>query len=328
MSSDTRRPASEVIPIAQSFLALLQPHAAWIEIAGSLRRGKADVGDVDIVAVPLGRDTAKGHSLALETDALLKQGVFQQAQYARKGGFSPRWGLKLRGIIYEGVKFELAITDEFNAGYIFWLRTGPDSGQDKANTYLMSAIKRDAPFKCSDGYVWQGNNKLLISNEADWFALCGLPFIAPHERSLKAYHRLLRANHRWGNPQQYAPRTTLFDLDAYLANEDRHLDSGVKPTKPPAPPWQWQTPFLTPEGYIWVYADHGRWALRYANDEATLSYLARLRMNGYWKAEAVRLNTWLDLEALRQERDCYTELDEFIDGVFAILDANEELVYG
>jgi DNA polymerase/3'-5' exonuclease PolX len=45
-------PLEEARRIAQKYVSLLSPHAERIEIAGSIRRGKPEVGDIEIVAIP------------------------------------------------------------------------------------------------------------------------------------------------------------------------------------------------------------------------------------------------------------------------------------
>ena len=50
MSTGIKRPYEQVQPIAQSVLDGLAPSCSWIQLAGSLRRQKAMIGDVEIVA--------------------------------------------------------------------------------------------------------------------------------------------------------------------------------------------------------------------------------------------------------------------------------------
>lgn len=52
MSQSARRPLASVLPIAEPLLALLRPACSRVEIAGSIRRRCAEVGDVELVAVP------------------------------------------------------------------------------------------------------------------------------------------------------------------------------------------------------------------------------------------------------------------------------------
>jgi DNA polymerase/3'-5' exonuclease PolX len=49
----TKRPYAQVMPIAEKLVERLSPACCRIEIAGSLRREKAMIGDIEIVAVPI-----------------------------------------------------------------------------------------------------------------------------------------------------------------------------------------------------------------------------------------------------------------------------------
>lgn len=45
-----------MLPAAREALGRLEPHSERIELAGSLRRECAEVGDVEIVCIPRNRD--------------------------------------------------------------------------------------------------------------------------------------------------------------------------------------------------------------------------------------------------------------------------------
>ncbi len=53
MSTTTKRPIQTVMPIAQRLLSALAPNCHRVELAGSLRRGRPMVGDIEIVAIPI-----------------------------------------------------------------------------------------------------------------------------------------------------------------------------------------------------------------------------------------------------------------------------------
>src|SRR5690606_15301522 len=69
----------------------------------------------------------------------------------------------------------------------------------------------------ADGYLWAGERKLRVPTEADFFALCGLGYVEPQDRSEDLYRRAHRLPaFRWGDPTGYiiptpaARQTSLF----------------------------------------------------------------------------------------------------------------------
>jgi hypothetical protein len=269
MSDGKRIKADVAYPIAGKLMQMLRPHTEWIEVAGSLRRGSPDVGDVEIVAVPKG--DMKPHDVMVETDNLVDLGVIKKAQIPlRKGGTTTRWGSKMRAISFEEVKFDLFCCDMDNRGLIYWLRTGPDSGKDRGSTTLMTWLKRKrAPFRVEGGYVKAGGRMLSISSESDWFDLLGLPYIPPTDRSASLYNKLFRnSDHVWGDPDKYISRAqlVLFDLQEFLSIQDTHsgLDPGTSSkTKkgsvaPPLLPWE--SPWLV-GNMVWLHEGYGVWRL-------------------------------------------------------------------
>lgn len=53
MSSGIKRPYEQVLRIALQMVERLQPVCERIEIAGSLRRKKPEIGDIELIAVPI-----------------------------------------------------------------------------------------------------------------------------------------------------------------------------------------------------------------------------------------------------------------------------------
>lgn len=292
MSTGERRPLAEAQMIADELTALLAPYADWIAVAGSIRRQRPTVGDGELVAMPKGGVIGKKHSLLTITDMLLQQGVITQALYNGK----PRWGQRLRGIVYKGMKFELFMVDEYNRGYRFAVCTGPDNQQDRANTYLMIQIKK-APFAVRDGYVWLGNQKLKISMEEDWFALLGIPCLPPPERSIKAYIRAFNKGHRWGTAQDYIVQyiqRSLWNLEHMLELEVKHLKPDAVPSLPQRD-FQWGTPWLRGNGMVIIRDGRGRWILADPSHPAAEAYRQRLCLmsSPLFGGEQYTLTAWL-----------------------------------
>jgi DNA polymerase (family 10) len=187
-SGGERRPYAEAMPRAEAVVKMLADVCQCIEIAGSLRRCRETVGDVEIVAQP----KAARHLLN-RLDALLLKGTISKALYGE--GAATRWGEKYRGFVFEGMRFEVFLADENNLGYILWLRTGPGD----ANTYVMQACARKAcPVSARGGYWWHRENRLRVDSEATLFALLGMGWLEPRLRRVEVYYEQLnRRGHHW-----------------------------------------------------------------------------------------------------------------------------------
>ncbi|HRF96436.1 MAG TPA: hypothetical protein PLZ51_14620, partial [Aggregatilineales bacterium] len=52
MSDGERIARQKATPVVESLVAMLARHCDWISPGGSYRREKADIGDVEVVAIP------------------------------------------------------------------------------------------------------------------------------------------------------------------------------------------------------------------------------------------------------------------------------------
>lgn len=175
--------------VADSAIDLLCEHTERIEVAGSVRRQKPEVKDVELVVLP-----KKSFDAAMLM--LVERNTFYWAAYEDKNGKTGyRKGPRYFGIVHKRMRVEVFTADRDNLGFIMWLRTGPAD----SNASVMRAVK-DAPFRFEGGYGWLGNAKLALPDEAALFALLGLPFLEPDNREFREYARLLGASdHAWGD---------------------------------------------------------------------------------------------------------------------------------
>ena len=299
MSSDIKRPWTELEPIALNLARTLAPACVKIAIAGSARRGKSEVSDVEIVVIS--RILAEGNALHWLLDVLLTEGMFVKA----KLGESQRtaWGEKYRALEYQGVKFDFFFASAETYGYIYWLRTGPD----EANQYAVTRVKNhNAPFALRDGAVWlDKDTRVPVRDEDAMFRLLGIPYIKPGERSRDAYQTLFTAeDHRWGDPTAIVAEAAASDKTAAI---------------------QWDERYAHPSGKIWVHDQHtytvtGEWGdYRYEYKNTDHYYVLLPRTHPWAQHEAAYLqkmpayNTdwyyrqfqlWLESEILLADAVC------------------------
>lgn len=196
---------------------MLQQGIERLEVAGSYRRGKQDIGDADMVVLPNDSEQFLNHLDDLVQRDLIKRGI------NRAGNES--WGLKKRLFTFRGMGFDVAIANEHNFGYQHWLRTGPSEG----NTTLMSLLaKHSSKIRMDDGYLWHvtyhpnyqksadkklGYHKLArlsIPDENAFFSVLGMPYIEPEKRGEVAYRRYLG---------KFVPMLDIEELRAYYISE-------------------------------------------------------------------------------------------------------------
>lgn len=189
---------------------LIRPACDRLEVGGSIRRGAPYVKDAELLVIPADERAA---GLWDWIDGMVEVGEIEKAIYIDKNGRqSSRWGQKYRGILFQGIKVEIFLATPVNWGFQKWLRTGPGD----ANTYIMSyLIFNRAPIHFVDGDGWYSPGNLWQKPKDKWlaedkvqlnipaedtlFALLGMPYLPPNERSATRYKLLLAHNRqqRW-----------------------------------------------------------------------------------------------------------------------------------
>lgn len=167
-----RIPLGEAEKIACKYADMLMPYCERIEIAGSIRRRKAEVGDIEIVAKPLPALDLFGspngyHDLSLPLPAV-KNGQ-RYKQYA----------------LPEGINLDLFIVlPPAQWGVIFALRTGGAEFSRKLVTAKRYGGYLPSLYIIRDGAVRRQDTGEVVPTpeESDFFALLGLDFISPQER--------------------------------------------------------------------------------------------------------------------------------------------------
>jgi DNA polymerase/3'-5' exonuclease PolX len=109
MSDGQKVKAEEAREKVEIIRELLESQCRQIVIAGSLRRGKALVGDAEIVALP-----KYAPNLLARLDRMVAEQLIVKAAYGEKR--LTRWGDKYRGFVYQGLRIELFLAEPDNWG--------------------------------------------------------------------------------------------------------------------------------------------------------------------------------------------------------------------
>src|SRR5690242_13249258 len=131
-ATTTRLPRAEATALAWELLGLLGPVCERIEIAGSIRRQRPTIGDIELVCIPrYGRkpadlfgelETQGPNLLDIECDRLVNAGVLGR-RFDKND--RPRWGSGLKWATYRGIAVDIfPVIAPAQWGVDFLLRTG------------------------------------------------------------------------------------------------------------------------------------------------------------------------------------------------------------
>jgi DNA polymerase/3'-5' exonuclease PolX len=191
-ATTTRVPLAEARAIAEELAELLRPACLRLEIAGSIRRGMATIGDVDLLCEPKTEpildmfDAPTGEVIDL-LDARCEEllALDELAQRLDRNG-RRAWGRKLKRAVYRGLGVDIrACTDPAAWGAWLVISTGPADFNKALVTPRAQGgrlppgfeWKRDAGF-----HLYRYGGRVETPDEESVFAALGLPFMDPEDR--------------------------------------------------------------------------------------------------------------------------------------------------
>ena len=162
--------------IAERVRAQLVPHCDRIEIAGSIRRRKADVGDIEIVAIPKPYDVGLFASgIAPIVSAWPKVRGELPCKYTQR-------------TLPDGIALDLFFATAENWGLIYAIRTG---SADYSHRVLACGWVRNG-YKSAGGMLSRDGVAVPVREERDLFRLAGVPWVEPEARSLHSPNNAVR----------------------------------------------------------------------------------------------------------------------------------------
>lgn len=163
--------------IAERLKDLLELACERIEIGGSIRRRKPDVGDIELVCIP--KYVAGVDQLDRQIRALLVQGVLD---FRRNKLGSAVYGPKNKLLQHcdSGIGVDIFSTDDECWPVTLFVRTGGE----KTNKEIASrALERSMRFHAyGRGFTQPDGSELICRSEADVFRAVGLAYKEPWER--------------------------------------------------------------------------------------------------------------------------------------------------
>lgn len=185
---------ADAMDVAAELVGLLADGCERTSIAGSLRRRKGEVHDIEIVAIPRveerpgedlwGEAVVRRDLLATRLADLIDLGVLapRAVEIHRRDGSTEtgqRMGDAYKALVYRGMPVDLFITDAERWGCIYALRTGPGDW----NTALVTRCKEHWR-RVEGGRVLYHNRVVPTPEEADFFRALGVPWVEPQDRQV------------------------------------------------------------------------------------------------------------------------------------------------
>ena len=196
MTPATRRPPEGGVMtlayadgVAAEVVELLGPACTRIEVAGSVRRRRATVGDVEVVCISrmapeqvdlFGEVITERNLLDQLCDRLQAEGVLSKR--VGEGG-STAWGYGARRAWFNGIALDIFGTTAPQFGVALLLRTGPAAWNKRlVLQYGHGGTVLRFGMRFEGGWLWRGNSRLPTLEERDVFRELQLAWVEPWER--------------------------------------------------------------------------------------------------------------------------------------------------
>ena len=179
MSDGIKTPLDIAREYAVQFAKQIEPVCERVEIAGSIRRQKPKVGDIEIVAIPKPSEDLFGNK-SYNPDIVYRaiQGdMLNPPQFEKQGQFYARFK-------FCGMDTDLFLTTPEKWGCIFMIRTGSSDFSRRIMTRKWQGGYCPDNLSFRDGRMWSADSTepLDTPEEIDVFRNLGLGWIEPENR--------------------------------------------------------------------------------------------------------------------------------------------------
>ena len=170
----TKIPYNQAYALALNFISRISPFCERAEIAGSVRRRKPEIGDIEIVAIPRykQRDNPVG---LLDNISLLEERIPLMFKVLKSGP-------KYKQLMVCNIPLDLFITTAPQWGVTYTLRTGSSDFSKWLVTPRVHSGACPSYLKIENGRIHDGKNFLQTPEEEDVFSALRLNYVPPEER--------------------------------------------------------------------------------------------------------------------------------------------------
>ena len=174
--------------VADQLVRLLAPHCERIAVAGSIRRKRPQVKDIELLCASkvtsaadlFGRAVTSWRFLDKKLDALVADGSVLKKRADKSGRYSYGEHNKLLVHVPSGIPVDLFSSSTKNWGMSLVVRTGPK----EFNVRMMSRFRElGMPGHAYGGVTDQGGAEIECPDEETVFRLLGWPGMPPERRS-------------------------------------------------------------------------------------------------------------------------------------------------
>ena len=187
MSTGIKRPYAMMAGIANNLAEKLAPCCKRIVVAGSIRRQKAEIGDIELVVI------ADGDKLTERLNQIMADGKIRHVEAGPKK--TKRWGEKQKSFLFDAadgqpVQVDVFICQPETWGYTLLVRTGSGGFSNRIVTPIDRRTHEGLPglmpmkYKCVESRVVTTDGTVLDTpEEDDIFHLWNIEPVAPHLRT-------------------------------------------------------------------------------------------------------------------------------------------------
>lgn len=182
--SKIKLPYETALSLAKRVALELSPATTRIEIAGSIRRKRPEIGDIEIVCTPFLQVNLFGDPQGSLLDLHLEQ-LAESGRIIKSEGEEKRWGPKYKKfhpVAKPDLAIDLFITTPEEWAYTFVIRTGNADFSHKLVTPKRYGGYLPGHLRVAGCRLWEGDKALETPEEEDFFKALGLEWVKPEDR--------------------------------------------------------------------------------------------------------------------------------------------------